>query len=242
MKSRTVLWLAFFMFFCLTVGNIFSESSNADQTGSTNPTPSPTSEKWKKETIDTTAGADYLTDIEREIIIDINMARTDPASYARDYLVPIKQYYKGRLLCYPGQTAIQTSEGLRALDECISQLLTTKPVRELSPKKGLTLAARDHMEDQARTGGTGHTGSDHSTVDIRMNRYGKWGISAGENVGYGNGQARRIVAALLIDDGVASRGHRKNLLGPTFNFIGVAVGPHPIYRKVCVIDFAGAYK
>ena len=242
MKSRTVLWLAFFTFFCLTFGNIFSGSSNADQPGSTNPTPGPTSEKWKKEAIDTTAGADYLTDIEREVIIEINMARTDPASYARDYLVPLRKYFKGRLLCYPGQTAIQTSEGLGALDECISQLLTTKPVRALSPKKGLTLAARDLMEDQARTGSTGHTGSDHSTIGIRMNRYGKWDLSAGEDINYGTGQARRIVASLLMDDGVASRGHRKNLLDPTFNFIGVAVGPHPIYGRMCVLDFAGAYK
>jgi uncharacterized protein YkwD len=75
-----------------------------------------------------------------------------------------------------------------------------------------------------------------------MNRYGKWDLAAGENIDYGNTQARRIVISFLIDDGVLSRGHRKNILDKAFNFIGVAVGPHPTYRSMCVLDFAGAHK
>lgn len=199
-------------------------------------------DSWTKEKIDTTAGADYLSDVERQLVIEINMVRTDPARYARDYLVPVRQYYRGRLLSYPGRTPIRTSEGVLPLDECIRALLASKPVRPLAPAKGLTLAARDHARDQAKSGGTGHTGSDGSAPNVRMDRYGAWDISAGENIDYGNALARQIVASLLTDDGVPSRGHRKNLLDPSFTVVGLAVGPHPVYGNMCVIDFAGAYR
>ncbi len=200
------------------------------------------SPKWKKETVDTTAGIEYLTDSERQVIIEINMARTDPGEYARSFLVPLRSYYRNRLLQYPGEIAILTNEGIRALDECIKELQFIKPLSSLSPKKGLTLAARDHARDQAITGATGHTGSDNSTLGDRLNRYGKWNISAGENIDYGNGDARRIVTSLLIDDGVTSRRHRINLLNGNFKFVGVSVGAHNVYRHMCVMDFAGSYQ
>lgn len=199
------------------------------------------SPKWRGVSIDTTSGAEYLTSAERAVIIEINMVRTDPAAYASNFLHPLRAYYRGRLFQYPGEIAIQTNEGIQALDECIRVLETSSPLSPLVPKKGLTLAARDHAKDQARTGQTGHTGSDGSSFSTRMNRYGKWNTSLGENLDYGNSQARRIVTSLLIDDGVTSRGHRKNLLNRSFNFIGTAVGPHNAFTSMCVIDLAGSY-
>ena len=200
------------------------------------------SPKWKKEIVDTTEGAEYLTDVERQVIIEINMVRTDPAEYARSFLVPLRLYYRNSLLQYPGEMAILTHEGIRALDECIKELQVIKPLSSLTPKKGIAIAARDHARDQAITGATGHTGSDKSTLTDRLNRYGKWDISAGENINYGNGEARRIVTSLLIDDGEISRWHRINLLNGSFKFVGVAVGPHNVYRHMCVMDFAGSYQ
>ncbi|HVN71097.1 MAG TPA: CAP domain-containing protein [Desulfomonilia bacterium] len=79
-------------------------------------------------------------------------------------------------------------------------------------------------------------------IGKRIDKYGKWALAAGENIDYGNAQARSIVTSFLIDDGVPSRGHRENLPDPAFNFVGVAVGLQPAYRAMCVLDFAGAYK
>lgn len=203
--------------------------------------PADLSPRWRSGSIDTTSGAEYLTSAEAAIIIEINMARTDPAAYASNFLEPIRAYYRGRLLQYPGEIAIQTNEGIRALDECIRALEKSSPSSPLVPNKGLTLAARDHANDQARTGQTGHMGSDGSSPFTRMNRYGKWDTLAGENIGYGHSQTRRIVTSLLIDDGVTSRGHRKNLLDRSFNVIGTAVEPHMVYRSMCVIDLAESY-
>jgi uncharacterized protein YkwD len=190
---------------------------------------------------DTIAHAEYLREIERQIIIEINLVRTDPPEYARKYLAPMRAYYHNKLLQFPGEIAISTVEDRRALDECVKELQAYKPLLPLSPKKGLTLAARDHAKDQERTGATGHTGSDGSTMKSRLNRYGKCHISSGENIAYGNKEARRIVTSLLIDDGVLSRGHRRNLLNGTFKFVGVAFGRHRVFKSMCVMVFAGAY-
>jgi uncharacterized protein YkwD len=43
---------------------------------------------------------------------------------------------------------------------------------------------------------------------------------------------------MLIDDGTASRSHRRNLLSTKFKKIGIAAGVHPTYGNVCVIVFA----
>jgi hypothetical protein len=111
----------------------------------------------------------------------------------------------------------------------------------LYPEKGLSLAAKDHVLDTRKTGRVGHTSSDGSTMGGRLNRYGKWAGSAGENISYGNDKARDIVVQLLIDDGVSSRRHRANNMSRTFTRIDVAVGKHTGYGSVCVLDFAGTY-
>jgi hypothetical protein len=200
------------------------------------------SSKWRRESIDTGASADYLTETEKQVLLEINKVRADPAEYAKRYLVPLRLFYHGKLFLVPGETAISTIEGIAAVDECIKELQQTKPLKALSPRRGMSLAARDHVKDQGRTGATGHTGKDGSLASERMNRYGKWDIAAGENIDYGNGNASMILVSLLVDDGVPSRGHRRNLLDKAFKFIGLSVGSHPVYRHMCVMDFAGAYK
>ena len=227
---------------CQTVGSMLGTQDNAGRQGAPSPAADSSAGKWTDKKVDTTEGADYLSEVEKQVIVEINKVRSDPKAYAAACIEPLRKYYRGAILQYPGEIGIRTNEGVRALDECIRVLTATTPVGVLTPKKGLSLAARDHAKDQARTGATGHTGSDHSTLTDRMNRYGKWDLAAGENIDYGNAEARRIVISFLVDDGVSSRGHRKNILDKAFNFIGVAVGPHPTYRSMCVLDFAGAYR
>jgi uncharacterized protein YkwD len=137
---------------------------------------------------------------------------------------------------------MRTREGVAALDECIRELENARPLPRLSPNRGLSLAARDHVQDQGPIGNIGHSGSDGSSPTSRIERYGQWELTAGENISYGYADARKIVAALLIDDGVPSRGHRKNLLNGSFRVVGIGMGPHRVYRDMCVMDFAGAYR
>ncbi len=64
----------------------------------------------------------------------------------------------------------------------------------------------------------------------------------GESIYYGPGSARFVVMELIIDDGVADRGHRKSLFNPAFRAAGVACGPHPRFRSMCAIDFAAKFR
>ena len=47
--------------------------------------------------------------------------------------------------------------------------------------------------------------------------------------------------ALIIDDGLSGRKHRKNIFSRDYNYAGAAVGPHAGYRTICSIEFAGGY-
>ena len=52
---------------------------------------------------------------------------------------------------------------------------------------------------------------------------------------------RGVVLALIIDDGLRTRKHRKNIFNPNFNFVGAAFGRHARFGTVCSMDFAGSY-
>jgi uncharacterized protein YkwD len=198
--------------------------------------------RWDAGAMNTAAHVTYLSETEKEVILEINKLRSDPGAYARHYLEPLLPLYKGKLLHYPGDVPIVTREGAAAVREAIKALKEVSPVPLLSPDIRLTKAARDHQRDQSAGGRTGHTGSDGSTAQERIKRYGEWNISMGENIFYGDPDARSVVLHLVIDDGIPGRGHRKNFLNSSFHLAGVAVGPHPGWRNVCVIDFANSFR
>ncbi len=193
----------------------------------------------KNDILNTGANADYLTSLEKEVIYEINLFRSNPAEYAKKYIAPLASYYDRKILSYPGDVRIKTIEGVNALNECVRELKNRQPLPLMYPSKKLTLAANDHQKDQEKTGKTGHYGSDRSGMKERIERYAKWQVRIAENIAYGNNSARQIVVFLLIDDGVKNRGHRANLLHPEFKNVGVACGKHPVYRTMCVMDFAG---
>lgn len=185
--------------------------------------------------------AKFLSPLENSVVREINMARMAPKDYA-SLLQQGKKYYDGKLLKLPRETPILTKEGVRAVVEAIRFLHSMKSIYPLTPSKGMSLGAKDHVKDQGSSGSSQHKGSDGSQPWDRVNCYGTWEKSIGENISYGSDKARNIVMGLIIDDGVPSRGHRKNIFNPDFRVIGVACGPHPTYRTVCVITFAGGYK
>jgi uncharacterized protein YkwD len=184
---------------------------------------------------------DYLSPLENEIVREINLARKNPKAYAF-FLEQLKSYYDGNLFKRPGEIIIKTEEGISAVDEGIRFLQTANPAPPLSPSKGMSLGARDHVKDQGVRGTRGHQGSDRSQPWDRVDRYGKWKKMVGENIFYGDNRAREIVMGLIIDDGVPDRGHRKNLFNPDFRIVGVACGYHATYGTMCVITFAGEFK
>jgi uncharacterized protein YkwD len=100
--------------------------------------------------------------------------------------------------------------------------------------------ARELVKDQAGTDTTGHRGADGSFCEQRTQRFGTWKEPIGENLSYGNDTARERVLTLLIDDGIANRGHRKRLLDASFRVAGIACGDHKL-GAMCVITLAGGF-
>ncbi len=184
--------------------------------------------------------ADYISKAEQAVVAELSLARTNPVAYAK-FLEATLPYYQDKYFREPNQITIVTEEGKKAVLEAIAFLKKQAPVGALTASKGLSLAARDHVKDTGPSGIIGHTGKDGSTLVQRINRYGKWQGSCAENIDYGNDDARKIVISLIVDDGVSSRGHRTNIFAPTSTRVGVAIGPHKVYRNMCVMDFAGGY-
>lgn len=187
-----------------------------------------------------TAAAESDAELAREVLAEINFARTHPDRYA-DYLEGNRSHYRGDTLALPGETPIRTREGVRALDEAVRVLRRTRPLPPLDLSVGLGRAAADLAHEQSQTGALGHRSGNGASPFSRMSRHGQWQVHAGEAIQYGAATARRIVYHLIVDDGVRDRGHRLNLLSPDFRVAGVAQASHPRYRHVCVIDFAATF-
>lgn len=132
-----------------------------------------------------------------------------------------------------------TREGTAAVDEAIGFLERQTPLPPLRGSPALDQAAADHADDQARSGAVAHTGGDGSSPSDRMRRYGRWSAT-GEAIAYGPNRAEDVILQLIVDDGVPDRGHRRILFNPVYELIGVACAPHPVWREVCVLDFARA--
>jgi len=188
-------------------------------------------------------GAEAATgDFGRQMLAETNVARTDPHRYA-GYIKELRGYFVGKGYLTPGSAAmVITSEGVAALDEAIAFLSRQRPLPALSWSPGLARAAADLVREQAGSGATGHDGGKSGDIRQRIERHGTWTSGIAENIGYGPDTARLMVMELIIDDGVADRGHRKNMFNATFTTAGAACGPHPMYRKMCVMEFAVGYR
>ncbi len=203
---------------------------------------------WDLSKLDTARNVSYMYEIEKDVILEMNMARTNPKKYAELYIAPRLNNFSGNDYIDKNNKKIATSEGKRVVNECIEYMNSRSALSVLQPSRGLTKASKDHSLDQAQTSQTGHTGGDGSSTDDRMKRYGSYSKEAGENIDYGSSyvyaaSARDIVVALLIDDGVSSRGHRKNIMNEKFATAGVGYADyHGKYNHVCVIDYAQIYE
>jgi uncharacterized protein YkwD len=188
--------------------------------------------------LDTARGASYLSAVEKDVILEMNKVRSNPKKYAELYIKTRLQYYNNTIYQDPNELPLNTVEGAHAAQECYEYLSKAPKAQLLRSSIGLYRAAKDHVQDQSKTGAVGHEGSDGSSPFDRIKRYGKNYTMAGENIAYQPSTAREIVVGLLIDDGIASRGHRDNIMHKNYNKVGVATGPHEEYGVMCVIEYA----
>jgi uncharacterized protein YkwD len=202
-------------------------------------TAKPASQKSKTVTPVNTPRVKAPSSREEEILAEINLARANPIQYA-GYLEAFKPNYSGKELTLSDGKSLVTTEGVSACDEAIVYLRSVRAMAPLEMRTGLVLGAKDHVGDLVKTGGRGHKGSDGSVPEDRVSRYGTWSESVGEDILYDSRKAREDVISLIIDDGVATRGHRKNIFKPTFHVVGIALG-NSKSSTIGVITFAGGF-
>src|SRR2546421_999964 len=188
----------------------------------------------------TTKSTPVLSKPEQDLLNEINQARAQPQTYAT-YLEQLKPLFKGKAYTAVGQETLTTQEGWDAVADAIKFLRAAKPLGPLSTSQGLCLAATSHVKEQSASGATGHAGSNNTMIEQRVKPFGTWHGGIGENLTYGNESARERILTWLIDDGVASRGHRKRMMSQDYKVAGVSCGPHPEYGTMCVLTLAGGF-
>lgn len=188
----------------------------------------------------TTKSTPVLSKAEQDLLSEINQARAQPQTYAT-YLEQLKPLFKGKNYTAMGQETLTTQEGWDAVEDAIKFLRGAKPLGPLSASQGLCLAASSHVKEQSASGATGHAGSNNTMIEQRVKPFGSWQGGIGENLTYGNESARERILTWLIDDGVATRGHRKRVMSQDYRVAGISCGPHREYGTMCVLTLAGGF-
>ena len=170
-------------------------------------------------------------DLLREVFESHNKIRTDPQHYL-PHLTTMFKSFEGNTLCMPGQVGFITEEGKKAVWEAGRFLKDAEPISELKLSKTLCKAAQAHADDTEENNLISHDGSDGTKFSVRIKRYAEKVRTIGENITYKNPiNGTDFVLDLLIDDGVKSRGHRKNMFNKAFKYVGIGIARHPRYTK-----------
>lgn len=167
---------------------------------------------------------DYLSPEEKRVVYLTNLARLDGGLFAKTYLAKYIQ----------DNNLDQSNEAITSL---ITELKNTKLDALMIPTPKLSEVAKYHAEDSGKNGYVGHDSTDGTSFAKRLRNHGIKGAIA-ENCSYGYDKAEGIMMQLLIDQNVPSRGHRKNILNPSYKFIGVAIHAHTKWSFTCVQDFS----
>ena len=183
----------------------------------------------------TTAVSATGSAFETGVLAELHRFRGDPAGYT-SVLRTYRPRFEGKRLrgSDKGEIDILTNEGVVAVDEAIRDLRTVKtPRAKLTLSPLLARVAADHVADQTRSGGLGHYTRGRGPGERMLARGG--GRDVNEVITYGHHGPASVIHQLLIDDGVANRGHRIGLLRERHRYAGVACGTHKVHRTMCVI-------
>ena len=138
----------------------------------------------------------------------VNLLRKDPPAFNDMYVAPFLEQFPS----IHGASAQSLSRELKNM----------APLGLVAPASIVQREAERHALDLAqRQRRLSHESSDGRTFSQRMADAGIKNC-AGENVFEGEDDALKALILLLIDKGVPNLGHRKALLNPSFNVMGVS--------------------
>ena len=176
-------------------------------------------DRWDSNTLakaNTGVSVDYLNDEEKMVIFITNLARINGPLFIETILEPY----------------LQEKPKTRFTKSLYKDLNKVNNLKPLQPESDLYKIALGHAEKTGRKGTLGHEGFERRFKPL-MTKYNM----VAENCAYGFEKGFDNALQLLIDEGVQGLGHRKNMLNPEFNSIGVSIKTHKTYRYTCVMDF-----
>ena len=193
----------------------------------------------------TPAKAQNVRDAElhRQVVEEINFARTRPQDYIEGlaaYRATIRNGYAFKTVDNgqgPFTARVRLREGTSAVDKAIAFLRRQAPVDRIAGDPALLNAARRFAEEQARTARWGHVSADGRDLTARIEADGTRKIANAETIMYGKSTARDIVMHLIIDDGVPDRSHRAVIFDRALTLVGTACRPHPKWM-ICVSEYS----
>ncbi len=170
--------------------------------------------------------AAYLSTEEKKVLQLINLVRTDGSVFLKEY---VDKYIKMNV-------AFQNNPFAQSLYNDLKKIKGLPPLR---PNMKLCNSARAHAQDIGQKGMRGHQSSNGMKFDTRLARYVGSYRGLGENISYGTNHntAVPVVLELLIDNNNKDYGHRRNILSPSFETIGISIQTHSKYGFTCVQDF-----
>ena len=181
--------------------------------------------KTHQQKYDTAHAESYLTAEEKNLIYYTNFMRQNPKIFLEKYVQTYLDSTKSKANLY--------------INSLILELKKNKELKLLNPKYDLYKVARLHALDMGQSGKMGHNSSTgkkyFQRVDSLTNKY----SFLKENCQYGYNKGIDILIDLLIDEGITDYGHRKALLDPKIEFIGVSIEKHKTYKYNCIMEFSG---
>ena len=161
-----------------------------------------TAEQFKK--ANTAISISYLTEIEKDAIMFLNLARLYPVLFLRF----VVENYNGP----KGYSSIEKNNTyINSLKKKLSGL---QSMEALSFDADLYENAKCFSEETGNRGGEGH----QRKLCLKKN--------FAECISYGMQSGKDIAMQWLIDDGVPSLGHRGIVLDPTYHKIGLSIHSH----------------
>ena len=175
-------------------------------------------ETWNSNDLRLSNSAKELKELsfqEKKVIFYINLARINGnmfvETYLKDYMedvkIPKNNYYKSLVKTLKGQPRLSVlTPNKELIDECIQ-----------------------HAQEMGRLGKKGHRSEELESFEERIKSFNTKFNKVKESNQYGEPDALAIVIDLLIDDEQESLRHRKMLLDPEANYVGVGIRAHKKY-------------
>ncbi|WP_367868733.1 CAP domain-containing protein [Pedobacter sp. WC2423] len=190
------------------------------------------------ENANTAKNTSYLNDEEKKIIFYMNLARTDGQKFFNTYFQDFVAAYNVDMQQYRNYDELKVNRKDKYYRGLEKDLKTIKGLTLFSPDETLTWISQQHAKDMKKHNLAGHNSSDGRSVSDRIWKYYP-GRAVSENLAFGFSKGLANVCMLLLDKNVPDLGHRKTILGTSYNLnlVGVNISTHPGYKYCAVIDF-----